>query len=260
MRKPSGKRSKIRRLSSYFHIGANTGFGLAITTALVQEPDYHVIMAVRSLDRGRAALDQLQASEPAGSLSLLQLDTTSTASIASAVESVAQQFGRVDVLINNAGLMSKLDTLKAQLRETFVLNTFAPALLTEAFVPLLRNSENPRVIHISADLGSISLKSNPASRDYSIDHMAYRMSKAALNMMTACHSVQFKSWGCKVWSYNPGFVVTDAWGKSEEARQAMKAAGAGDPHDAARGIVDILVGKRDSDNGGFLHINGIHPW
>lgn len=141
-----------------------------------------------------------------------------------------------------------------------MLNTFAPALLTEAFVPLLRNSEIPRVIHISGDLGSISLKSNPTSRDYSIDHMAYRMSQAALNMRTACHSVQFKSWGCKVWGYNPGFVVTGAWGKSEEARQAMKATGAGDPHDAARGIVDILAGKRDSDNGGFLHINGTHPW
>ncbi|KAH6708941.1 hypothetical protein DL95DRAFT_343160 [Leptodontidium sp. 2 PMI_412] len=240
--------------------GANTGFGFAISASLVQNARYHVIMAVRSLDRGRAAIDKLQASGPAGTMSLLQLDTTSSVSIASAAESVAQDFGRIDVLINNAGLMSKLDNLQSQLRETFELNTFAPALVTECFMPLLQKSDDPRVIHISGDLGSISLKSDEASRDHLIDHMAYRMSKAALNMMTACHTVQFKPWGCKVWSYNPGFVVTDAWGKSEEARNAMKAAGAGNPYDAAHGIVDILERKRDTDIGGFLHRNGIHPW
>ncbi|KAL4986739.1 hypothetical protein BDW68DRAFT_178440 [Aspergillus falconensis] len=251
---------QLPKSGSYFPLGANTGFGFAITAALAQNARYHVIMAARSLERGQAALDKLHASGPVGSLSLLLLDPTSNASVALAAERVTREFGRIDALINNAGLMSRLDNLEGQLRETFELNTFAPALLTEAFVPLLRKSTDPRVVNISGDLGSITLKSDQASQGHLVDHMAYRMSKAALSMMTVCHSIKFKPWGCKVWSYNPGFVVTDAWGKSEEARQAMKAAGAGDPNDAAHGIVEILEGKRDTDNGGFLHRHGKHPW
>ncbi|KAL4915314.1 hypothetical protein BDW62DRAFT_126030 [Aspergillus aurantiobrunneus] len=117
--------------------------------------------------------------------------------------------------------MSRLDSLEAQLHEMFELNIFAPVLLTEALVPLLAKSADLRVVNISGNLGSITMKRDPSVQGHLIDHMAYRMSKAALNMMTVCHSVEFRSWGCKVWSYNPGFVVTDAWGKSEEARQAM---------------------------------------
>lgn len=91
------------------------------------------------------------------------------------------------------------------------------------------------------------------------------MSKAALNMMTVRHTTNFKTWGCRVWSYNPGFVVTDAWGKTEEARCAMKDAGAGDACDAATGILDILEGNRDVDNGGsctktgFIRVEGVLP-
>ncbi|KAK0642627.1 6-methylsalicylic acid decarboxylase [Lasiodiplodia hormozganensis] len=131
------------------------------------------------------------------------------------VATVEGEFGKLDVLINNAGLMSKLDSLEEQLRETFELNTFAPTLVTEAFVPLLKLSTKPRLIHISSDLGSITLKSDPNFKYRMIDHMAYRMSKAALNMMTACHAAQFQDWGCKVWSYCPGFVVTNAWKDGE---------------------------------------------
>ncbi|RAH49598.1 NAD(P)-binding protein [Aspergillus brunneoviolaceus CBS 621.78] len=246
--------------------GANTGFGFAIATALSSSPRYHIIMAVRSLARGQTAFDKLHAShahtapESRATISLLHLDPTDCDSISSAASYLTQNVGRLDALINNAGLLSRLPTLHAQLIETFSLNTFAPALLTESLLPLMERSPDPRVIHISADLGSITLKSDPASQYHEIDHMAYRMSKAALNMMTACHAVQFHGWGGKVWSYNPGFVVTDAWGNSEEAREAMRKAGAGSADDAAQGVMDILEGGRDDETGCFLDRHGRHPW
>ncbi|KAF4543350.1 2-amino-3-carboxymuconate-6-semialdehyde decarboxylase [Lasiodiplodia theobromae] len=216
--------------------GANSGVGFAAAAALLAEsPSHHVIVAARSAERGHAAARELQSRNLPGTLSLLQLDVTSARSIASAVATVEGEFGKLDALINNAGLMSKLDSLEEQLRETFELNTFAPALVTQAFVPLLKLSTNPRLIHISSDLGSIALKSDPSFKYRMMDHMAYRMSKAALNMMTACHATQFQDWGCKVWSYCPGFVVTNAWKDGEAGREAMKKAGAGDVGDSAKG-------------------------
>lgn len=203
---------------------------------------------------------ELQSRNLPGTLSLLQLDVTSAKSIASAVATVEGEFGKLDVLINNAGLMSKLGSLEEQLHETFELNTFGPALVTEAFVPLLKLSTNPRLIHISSDLGSITLKSDPNFKWRTADHMAYRMSKAALNMMTACHATKFQDWGCKVWSYCPGFVVTNAWKDGDAGREAMKEAGAGDAGDSAKGIVAIVKGERDTDAGRFIYRDGVHPW
>lgn len=101
-------------------------------------------MAVRSLERGQAALDQLQSCRAEGTPSLLPLDITVSVSVASAVAIVAQDFGRIDAIINNAGVLSKADDdLSVQLSETFQLNTFAPALLREAFVPYLQRSADP---------------------------------------------------------------------------------------------------------------------
>jgi NAD(P)-dependent dehydrogenase (short-subunit alcohol dehydrogenase family) len=191
---------------------------------------------------------------------LLQLDVTDQKSIADAVASVTKDFGRLDVLINNAGIISHGDTLEKQLRETFETNTFGPALVTDAFQSLLEKSNDARLIYVSSDLGSIAGKCDPNSPYYKLPATAYRMSKAALNMLMACNQADLGPKGFKVWAFNPGYVVTNLSGTGEKGRQERIRNGAGDASVSAKALANVVEGKRDADVGKHVHKDGIHLW
>lgn len=190
----------------------------------------------------------------------MQLEVQDAASTAAAVKVIEDDFGRLDVLINNAGLMSYDTAYHNQLQEEFPVNTFAPLLVTDAFVHLLKKSNDPRIINVSSALGSTALL-REEGLDWTFKQaVTYRMSKAALNMLTVCQTAQFGEWGAKVWSYCPGFVATNAWGDSEEKKQQMRDNGAQDPKESARGILGIINGERDADAGYFINKDGRIPW
>lgn len=199
-------------------------------------------------------------------ISLVQIDVTDLASISAAKSHVEKQFGRLDVLINNAGIIvtRKIDTL-SNLRETFETNTFGPALVTEAFEPLLKQSTSPRIIYVSSDQGSIQQRLDPNYKWFKITGDYYRMSKAALNMLAACHKVNFAPWKCKVCAFNPGFCVTDLTGP--EGRVMRVQYGARDARDPALALVKVVKGERDGDvdkmaeSSGMLDLDGgMLPW
>lgn len=246
--------------------GSNTGIGFDTATALatLSPPAYHIILTARDPAKGAAALQDLRARNLPGStaVSLLHLEVTDARSIAAAVREVADAHGRLDVLINNAGIGGSAPgaDLRTQLRETLETNACAAALVTEAFVPLLRKSGDARVVNVSSELGSLALKRDRGCEFSRQDQMPYRMSKAALNMMTACQAQELGKWGCKVWSFCPGFVVTDVAKMGEKGREMMRQMGAGDSKESAAGLVAIVKGKRDGEVGEFLHKDGVHPW
>ncbi|KAF4541588.1 Short chain dehydrogenase [Lasiodiplodia theobromae] len=241
--------------------GANAGVGFASATIIAEHSSsFHVIIGARSAIKGQKAVDDLKAKGFPGTVSTVKLEVQDGASIAAAAKVIEEDFGKLDVLVNNAGLMSYDTDYANQLQEEFPVNTFAPLLVTDAFVHLLKKSKDPRIINVSSSLGSTTLL-REEGLDWAFKQaVTYRMSKAALNMLTVCQTAQFGLWGAKVWSYCPGFVVTNGWGDSEESRQQMRDNGAQDPRESALGILSIINGERDADAGYFINKAERIPW
>ena len=217
------------------------------------------------MEKGQKALEDLRSSHAdslKSSISVIQIDITDQKSILAAKEEIETRFERLDVLINNAGIIvtRPCDTL-TNLRETFETNVFGPAIVTEAFEPLLRKSSNPRLIYVSSDQGSISNRLDPAYKYYKARGDHYRMSKSALNMLSACHRVNYAEFGFKVCAFNPGFCVTNLTG--ERGRMMRIEHGARDARDAAVVLVGVVIGKRDADieKSGIVDLDGgVIPW
>ncbi|KAL6246348.1 hypothetical protein RBB50_006584 [Rhinocladiella similis] len=251
--------------------GANSGIGLDTAHALASaSADNHVIMACRDKSKGQTALESLKSSSSTsssggggallGTLSLLELDVTNDDSISAAVTTVTSEFGRLDVLINNAGMMNiKPTDRRADLLSTYNTNAASALILTEHMLPLLKKSADPRIINVSSGLGSVTEKSDPGSQYYAVPGEPYRMSKAAMNMAAACMYASYKSWGCKVWSFDPGFVVTNLSGAENRDRRVSM--GAESSETSAKGLREIVEGVRDGDVGKFVGREGVTlPW
>jgi NAD(P)-dependent dehydrogenase (short-subunit alcohol dehydrogenase family) len=187
-----------------------------------------------------------------GTLSVVELDVTIDSSIANAAKQIESEFGRLDVLVNNAGIMyvkSMAEHNRDILRATFETNVYGPMLLTNAVVHLLKKSKDPRIINVSSSLGSITLRMDPEHYLAKINiYEAYRMSKAALNMLTAGQTNEFADFGCKAFAYCPGYVVTDlAVKEGGMPKEQKKDVGAESPETSAEGIRQIIEGERDGD-------------
>lgn len=229
--------------------GGNNGIGHATCELFAKQAGYHTIMASRSLEKGQKALSSIQASSPPGSISLVQLDINSDDSIAAAVKEVQSKHGRLDTLINNAGICPT-DFTRESLRSSLETNAVSPSMVTLAFAPLLQKSGSPRIVYVSSQLGSITLRSDPSNLAYNEDYKVYRTSKAALNMLAACDAWEYGKKGFKVFAYCPGYVISDLAGM----REAKEKSGfAKQPDGSARGLLLIAEGNRDQEHGRFLH-------
>ena len=239
--------------------GANSGVGYAATKAIADaSPNYHVIMACRNPEKGEKAMQEIKASGIEGELSLLQLDIIDQRSVAAATKHVQSQFGRLDVLVNNAGIGAQTGSLKDQLETTFRTNVVGPAMLTEAMEPLLLQSRKPYVLNISSGLGSLGRATDIEADDYHFPYTPYRASKAALNMITVEAWKKLGKQGVKVFAVSPGFVRSNLRGTTEE--QISGGGFAGPAEVSGQTILSIVEGKRDADNGRFVHKDGLYPW
>ncbi|KAI0841405.1 putative short chain dehydrogenase/reductase [Hypoxylon sp. FL0890] len=246
--------------------GANSGIGYETVVGLAQaSPDYHILLGSRSLEKGEKALGDIKSSHTGAlksNISVIQLEVTNSKSIAAAKEKVESEFGRLDVLVNNAGIIvtDPCDTI-TNLHRTFETNTFGPMIITEAFEPLLKKSKSPRIVYVSSEQGSISLRLDLNYKYVQVRGDTYRMSKAALNMLAACTKYNTAEWGCKVCAFNPGFCVTNLTG--ERGRAMRIKSGARPAKDAADALVDTILGKRDADieKSGMVDLDGgVAPW
>jgi NAD(P)-dependent dehydrogenase (short-subunit alcohol dehydrogenase family) len=218
-------------------------------------------VASRSIEKGEAAIKEIEAKLLPGSVSLIQLDVTDDESINNAVAKVDKEFGHLDILINNAGIQVYDDSpLSNRLRKTFETNSIAPAVVSEAFLPLLKNSTRARLIYVGSGLGSIARKLDKNWNTATALSLPYRMSKAALNMLIAYDHIELEPFGIKVHGVCPGYVVTNLSGTGEKGIQQRKEKGAGSPASSGQFILSIVEGKRDRDAGTLVYKDGVHPW
>ncbi|MCJ1280242.1 hypothetical protein MMC21_008069 [Puttea exsequens] len=239
--------------------GANSGIGLAVATQLTKDHGYHVIVGSRKVAAGEKIVAALVAD--GYSASSVQLDISSDESITGATSWIEREFGVLDVLINNAGILldrspedmkgHKGLSIRELFDQTFGTNIIGAACLTEACLPLLRKSEAPRVVFVSSRMGSLSEATNKSTPFYSMDYKAYDSSKAALNMLALNYARILDDNGAMVNAVCPGLVKTKLtnnhpWGSSTEV--------------GAQRIVELATASKGGPTANFFDRDGSIPW
>lgn len=237
--------------------GASRGLGFATARALAKTGSC-VVLTGRDQDRTEAAAAVLR--DEGLDVQALSLDVDNSSSIAAAAEQVERQHGRLDVLVNNAGVLPEAtDTTEHDFADprmfqaTFETNLFGAVAVTEAFLPLLRHSAMGRIVNVSATMGSLNDQADPDSSYYQLIVPAYQASKAALNSVTISMAKKLADTDIKVTSVCPGFVKTDLTPVNRE--QAPLTA-----DQAATVILTAATLPSDAPSGSFIDQNGPVAW
>ncbi|KAF3768867.1 hypothetical protein M406DRAFT_98787 [Cryphonectria parasitica EP155] len=236
---------------------SNSGIGLELASQLLAVPSKHVLLGSRSVEKGEAAVKNLQSRDLSGTVELLHLDIADAHSIEAAAQTVTDKHGRLDVLVNNAAVGWPEGSTAEQFSQAFQTNATGPFLLVEACIALLKASTHtPRIINVSSGGGSIRKRLDPTTSTNKLGMwgIPYCASKASLNLITAAQSAVYGAEGVKVFAYTPGFTVSGL-GPHNNAES-----GARPTSEGAAPIVRILNGERDDEHGGFLSSDGQYPW
>ena len=189
--------------------GANKGIGKEIARQLGLL-GYTVVLTARDQIAGAKAVEELVA---AGcDAHTVSLEVTNASDIANLVKYLEKNFGKLDVLVNNAGIAIEWDghpTNAEKVRRTLEINLIAPYAITEALVPLLSLSDDARVINHSSQLGSIDAAEKMWQYISGFMTVGYATSKAGLNMLTQIQSKTLEVKGLAVAAAHPGWVKTD---------------------------------------------------
>ena len=191
--------------------GANRGLGLEISRQLAQQ-GVTVLMGARKIHQGETAAQSLR--DEGLNVRAVKLDVTSTNDIEQLSQQIESQFGKLDVLINNAAVLIDMNVQPTEikeeiLRQSFEVNFFGPYLLTQKMAPLLRKSDRGRVVNMDTGVASLTQLADPDSPLREDICPAYQTSKAALNALTLVFAKELSADGIKVNSACPGWVMTD---------------------------------------------------
>jgi NAD(P)-dependent dehydrogenase (short-subunit alcohol dehydrogenase family) len=228
--------------------GANKGIGFAIAQGL-GATGFTVAVGARDDVRREEAVERLRAAgvDAFG----VALDVTSDDSVAAAAEAIEQTAGRLDVLVNNAGIGGRTDggaqdptTLDLDVvRAVLETNVFGVVRVTNAMLPLLRRASSPRIVNMSSNMGSLTLQTGPVLA-------AYAPSKSMLNSVTVQYARRLADTAVMVNAACPGYVATDFTGFS----------GARTPEQGAAIAVRLATLPDDGPRGGFFDDAGVVPW
>lgn len=234
--------------------GANKGLGFEMARQL-GKAGVTVVLAARDPQKGGAAADKLRGEGL--DAHFVKLDVTDKSDHAAASALLEKKFGRLDILINNAGIAAEAlgsgkvsTTAEDTLHRTFETNFFAPVALTQTLLPLLKKSEAGRIVNMSSILGSQTLHADTKSPIYEFKSLSYDASKAALNSFTIHLAHELKDTKIKVNSAHPGWVKTD---------MGTDAAPMEIPEGGKTGVELALLGD-DGPTGGFFHLGQTLPW
>ncbi len=242
--------------------GANRGIGLQIAKDLVGH-GFTVLIGSRNLERGETAAKDVGLNADA-----LQLDLTDQDSIAAAADRIRTEFGRLDVLINNAAisntrrlpdqsvedyaLLNRCSNVSLEeIRAVFETNVFGVVAVSQAMLPLLREAPAARIVNVSSGAGSLTRNAEPTHPGRSLFGPTYSASKTALNAMTLAMAIEFESMGIKVNAVSPGFIQTNL----------NNYAGTGTVEEGSREVVRVALLGPDGPTGAFTRWNNqTIPW
>jgi NAD(P)-dependent dehydrogenase (short-subunit alcohol dehydrogenase family) len=233
--------------------GGNKGIGFA-TVLLLAQKGYFVYIGCRDRQRGVNALDKLKKAG-VDNVAVLELDVSDVDSVYQARLQFEKQETHLDVLINNAAIGGMMPQSASSidigvLKDVFQTNFFGAVMVTCDFLNLLRKSDQPRIVNVSSELGSLAYLGNSSSGHFASNLMAYCSSKAALNSFTVLLAKELGNSNFKINSVTPGFTATDLTNHS----------GIQLPEEAAITIVKYALLNSDGPTGDFFRANAEMPW
>ena len=238
--------------------GANQGIGLQVAKELAAH-NFTVFVGSRDFERGKAVAREIGANAIA-----IQLDVTDQASISAAAKRIRAEVGRLDALINNAAIsntgrrtdqsveeyaeLNRTSNVSLQeVRSVFETNVFGVVAVTQAMLPLLRESSAGRIVNVSSGAGSLARNADPNHPGRSLFGPTYAASKTALNAMTLAMAIELEPAGIKVNAVSPGFIKTNL----------NNYAGTGTTEEGSREIVRIVLHDTDGPTGTFTRWENI---
>jgi NAD(P)-dependent dehydrogenase (short-subunit alcohol dehydrogenase family) len=241
-----------------FITGGNRGLGFE-TARQLGEQGIIVVIGSRDQAQGESAAATLR--KTGMTVEAIGFDVTKTADHEKAYAYFEKQYGRLDILINNAGIspetvgtereMNTTSNVKSEtLRKTFETNFFCTVALTQALLPLIRKSPAGRIVNLSSSLASLTLHSDPTSHVYNHKPFAYDASKTALNAFTVHLAYELRETPIKVNSAHPGWVKTDMGGS--DAPMEISEGG--------KTSAQLATLDADGPSGAYIHLGKPLPW
>lgn len=233
--------------------GANKGIGFEVARQLGKD-GYTVLLGARDESRGTEAAAKLKAEGL--DVRFVEADLNRASETSSKLaQSIDQEFGQLDVLINNAAIVDAeegraSDVSADALRRTFEVNFFGTVAFTQPLLPLLRRAKSARIVNVSSGLGSLTINGDPSSPFYDVKALGYNASKAALNMFTVDLAYDLRDTQIKVNSACPGYTATDMNGHT----------GPQTVEEGAIAIVRLAQLPDDGPNASFIHKDGTYAW
>jgi NAD(P)-dependent dehydrogenase (short-subunit alcohol dehydrogenase family) len=240
--------------------GANKGIGRA-TAEQFAALGMTVLIGARVPQRGEETAAAVRAS--GGDAHAITLDVTDEAAIQQAAKQIEERFGRLDALVNNAGISGSgqaapqdaVDLTPSAVdlgvvRAVFETNVFGVIAVTNAMLPLLRRSPAARIVNLTSHAASLTLYADPDGPLAGLPSAAYSPSKTALNAVTVQYANELRADGILVNAFAPGYVDTDINGHT----------GILTPAQAAAGVVRLATLDADGPTGGFHSEDGPIPW
>ncbi|KQS69856.1 serralysin [Rhizobium sp. Leaf371] len=231
--------------------GANKSIGYE-TARQLGRLGYRIWLGSRDAGRGELAAETL--SSEGIDVRAIAIDVTDDDSVQNAVATVEAADGKLDVLINNAGIPGSYaapsDQTLSEIETVYQTNVFGPIRVTQAFLPLLRASGQANVIMVSSGLGSLTWLSDPAHPYHAVNILGYNSSKTALNAITLSLAKDLAKDGIKVNAADPGYTKTDFNNHS----------GYRTVEQAADTIVWLAGQDASGPTGGFFFERSRAPW
>ena len=240
--------------------GANQGVGLQVAKELIAHGQT-VLVGSRDLARGEGAVADLGPGAIA-----IQLDVTDAASITAAADRIRKDFGRLDLLVNNAAISTTRPGISLEenvrtgkpsivsideVRAVWETNVFGVLAVYQAMLPLLRESSDARIVNVSSGVGSLTANADPAFPYRSVFGPTYAASKTALNATTLAMMIELEETQIKVNLVSPGFTSTNLNGY----------AGTESVEDGSREVVRVALFGPDDPSGTFtMWENQTIPW
>lgn len=238
--------------------GANRSIGLE-TAKKLSEKGLFIYLGSRDLAKGEAVVKDLT-EKGFKNLKAIEIDVTDPDSVSKARDVIEKEQGKLDILINNAGILGvQPQTAEAtaveNIKEVFETNFFGVINVTQAFLELLKKSDRPRISNITSGLGSLTLHTDPEWKYYHVKNAAYGPSKSALHAYTIVLAYELRELPFKVNVIDPGYTATDFNHHS----------GPGSVESAASFIVKHTLTDEEGPTGQFFSNDiedetGISPW